>query len=228
MSAFGGPNIIDNGLVFYLDAGNIKSYQSGSTTWFDKSGFANNGTLINGPTFNTGSGGSIVFDGVDDVVVGATGSYYIKNSGDPITVNVWVKPGRLVGQYQDIVTNRSGSTSYNWILYQHADDGSIQFHGANQNKSNYVPTIGVWVNVTATVTTSKLYSLYFNGNLYSTLSNFEYGPKVSNRLSIGAGDTPYVEPFLGSIATTQIYSTALSAQEVLQNYNATKSRFGIV
>jgi hypothetical protein len=68
MSVKGGPNTVTSGLVLELDAGNIKSYQSGSTTWFDKSGFANNGTLINGPTFNTGSGGSIVFDGTNDFV----------------------------------------------------------------------------------------------------------------------------------------------------------------
>jgi hypothetical protein len=45
MSVKGGPNTVTSGLVLELDAGNIKSYQSGSTTWFDKSGFANNGTL---------------------------------------------------------------------------------------------------------------------------------------------------------------------------------------
>jgi hypothetical protein len=226
MSFSNGPTIVTNGLVLALDAGDRNSYVSGSTTWIDLAG-TNNGTLLNGPTFNSGSGGSIVFDGADDVVVGTAGAYYIKSTGDPITVNVWVKPSRLGGQYQDIITNRFSSTSYNWILYQHTNDGSIQFHGSDQNKSNYIPVTGSWLNVTVTVSTSRVYSLYFNGSLYSTSSNFAYGPNPGNRLSIGAGDTPYTEPFLGSIATTQIYNRALSADEVTQNYNATKGRFGL-
>jgi len=68
MSFAHSPQIVTNGLVLALDAGNTKSYVSGSTTWFDKSGRGNNGTLVNGPTFNTGSLGSIVFDGVNDYV----------------------------------------------------------------------------------------------------------------------------------------------------------------
>jgi hypothetical protein len=68
MSFVHSPKIITEGLVLALDAGNTKSYTSGSTTWFDKSGNANNGTLTNGPTFSSANGGSIVFDGADDYV----------------------------------------------------------------------------------------------------------------------------------------------------------------
>ena len=64
----GGPNIVTNGLVLSLDAANPKSYVSGSTTWNDISRGGNNGTLINGPTFNSANGGSIVFDGVNDFI----------------------------------------------------------------------------------------------------------------------------------------------------------------
>jgi hypothetical protein len=58
------PKIIQDGLVLYLDAANTKSYPTTGTTWTDLSRSGNNGTLINGPTFNSGNGGSIVFDGV--------------------------------------------------------------------------------------------------------------------------------------------------------------------
>jgi hypothetical protein len=60
----GGGNIITDGLVLLLDAANSKSYPGTGTTWTDLSRSGNNGTLINGPTFNSGNGGSIVFDGV--------------------------------------------------------------------------------------------------------------------------------------------------------------------
>ena len=62
------PKIVTDGLVLYMDAANSKSYVSGSTTWNDISRSGNNGTLINGPTFNSSNGGSIVFDGTNDYV----------------------------------------------------------------------------------------------------------------------------------------------------------------
>jgi hypothetical protein len=60
------PKIVTDGLVLYLDAGNPYSYVSGSTNWNDLSRSMLSGSLVNGPTYNTGSLGSIVFDGVDD------------------------------------------------------------------------------------------------------------------------------------------------------------------
>ena len=65
MATNGGPNIIEDGLVFAVDAANKKSYPGSGTTWADLAG-SNNGTLINGPTFDSGNGGSIVFDGTND------------------------------------------------------------------------------------------------------------------------------------------------------------------
>ena len=61
-------SIITNGLVLNLDAGFTPSYPTSGTTWYDISTGGNNGALTNGPTFNSGGGGSIVFDGVDDYV----------------------------------------------------------------------------------------------------------------------------------------------------------------
>ena len=62
------PRIVTDGLVLYLDAANQRSYPGSGTTWSDISRGGNNGTLVNGPTFDPGNGGSIVFDGVDDYV----------------------------------------------------------------------------------------------------------------------------------------------------------------
>ena len=221
-------NLVTSGLVLDLDAAKLASYPGTGTTWYDISGNNLTGSLVNGPTFTgIGKQAAIVFDGSDDIAIMNSGSYYIKNSGEPITVNTWIKPGRLSGQYQDIITNRF-STEYNWILYQHTNDGSIQFHGATQNKSAYVPLTGSWVNVTATINPSKIYTIYFNGSPYQTSSSFEYGPNAQNRLSIGNGAyTTTFEPYLGSVSVAQIYNRALSQFEVWQNFNAIKGRYGI-
>lgn len=77
------PKIVTNGLVLHLDAGQQNSYDSG-TTWRDLSGGGNNGTLTNGPTYNSSNGGFIVFDGTDDnvatgkVLISRTGQYHIE------------------------------------------------------------------------------------------------------------------------------------------------------
>ncbi len=72
MSVISGPNIVTNGLVLHLDAANTKSYSGSGTTWTDLSGNGNNGTLTNGPTFDSANYGSVVHDGVDDYIVGNT------------------------------------------------------------------------------------------------------------------------------------------------------------
>ena len=86
MAIFGGPNVIDNGLVLSLDAGNVKSYPGSGTIWYDKSGNNNNGTLTNGPTF---SGGSIVFDGVDDYVDTTFKASISIGNGNPFTISAF-------------------------------------------------------------------------------------------------------------------------------------------
>ena len=69
MSTRYNPSIVRDNLVLYLDAANTKSYPGSGTTWKDISGKGNNGTLTNGPTFDSNNLGSIDFDGVNDHVV---------------------------------------------------------------------------------------------------------------------------------------------------------------
>jgi hypothetical protein len=121
MSVFGGPNVTDSGLVLNLDAGNIKSYPGNGTIWYDKSGFQNNGTLTNGPTF---SGGSIVFDGVDDYVDTTFKASTLIGNGNPFTISAFFKTGNMTQQmlvacpdsprFYIEVFNRSGVLVSHW------------------------------------------------------------------------------------------------------------------
>ena len=133
MSCGIGPDITTNGLILSLDAANRKSYPGSGTTWFDRSGNGINGILTNGPTFSAANGGSLVFDGINDVV-NTTTSIIDRSDGQEITVSCWIKPTRTSGQYSVFCTNRSNDMGiYNWIFYQHTTDGAIAFHGDNQN-----------------------------------------------------------------------------------------------
>ena len=86
MGFYRGPNIVTDGLVLVLDAANPTSYISGSTTWRDLSGNNNSGSLVNGPTFNSVNGGSIVFDGSNDYV-----EISPVNASSQFTLNLWIK-----------------------------------------------------------------------------------------------------------------------------------------
>ena len=90
-----GPSIITQGLVLALDAADRNSYPGTGTAWTDLSGNGNNGTLTNGPTYNSANGGSIVFDGSNDYVNFSYNSS-LNIGGLNITLSSWVRPTSLV------------------------------------------------------------------------------------------------------------------------------------
>jgi hypothetical protein len=171
------------------------------------------------------SNAQMTFDGTDDGII-ISDSQYNKTDGQPLTVEVVMKPGRNAGQYQDLVVNRSDGL-YNWMLYQHATDGSIQMHGAAQNKSSYIPTIGQNIHVVATITSGQVSTLYVNGVVQQVVSGFTYAGMTPSLLCIGVFGTGRYEPYLGTIDVTKIYNRALSAGEVRQNYLHYKTRFNL-
>ena len=221
--------IVTSGLVLCLDAANRKSYPGSGTTWTDLSGNGITGTLTNMEIpgdYTSTNGGILTFDGTNEYVAANT-SLINRTSGQEITVSCWIKPSRTSGQYGTICGNVFGNfVTYNWLLYQHTDNGAISFHsGNNQYKSSYIPTINVWVNATHTVTSSGVSTLYVNGVSTQTFTGFTYGG-TPGILGIGAVDGGFT-PFQGDIAQASIYNRALTATEIAQNYNALKGRYGL-
>ena len=220
----GGVNIVTNGLVLYLDASNTKSYVSGSTTWNDVSRSGNNGTLINGPTFNAANGGSIVFDGTNDIVT--TNAISLTNW----TIQVWFKSAPVAGQFKGIVefaltsTGRSGlgiNTNGRPLITYPTSLFNVSQGSAIDNNT--------WCCLTGTLN-SGTPNLYVNGILQSLSGNSSTANAITlNTIVIGdftiVPSTLY--PLNGNIASVIFYNRALSASEVLQNFNATKTRFGI-
>ena len=209
------PKIVTDGLVLYLDAANPYSYVSGSTTWNDLSRAGNNGTLTNGPTFNTGSGGSIVFDGVNDyasiaptvvntpwslctVIRASNSGFPALYSQDGLRIWVGITPSLAVGVHVNFNT-RSDTPAGSFTLNQ---------------------TSFIGVSSTPTVL-----SVFINSTKYSltTYSN----PTTNTLASIASYSDKTKDFFQGSIFTFSMYNKALSDDEVLQNYNATKGRFGL-
>ena len=161
MSANGGPDIITNGLVLHLDAADIKSYPRTGAVWYDRSGNGNNGTLTNGPTFDSGNGGGIVFDGVDDR--GTFTSPIASNS--PQTYEVWVKaiPSSLSDGFGYILHNNSNNTNIGGSYMV------IGYAGSNlQTREIFAAFNGAWLSmgtgVIGDTTTVRHIILTWNGS----------------------------------------------------------------
>ena len=220
------PPIVTDGLVFCVDAANQRSYPKSGTTWGDLVG-ANNGTLINGPTFNAGNGGSIVFDGTNDYVNLGSGSSLFPGPSITATICCWVKSS---------VANSNIPIGNQWTPHQRfyigiQDTGKWDFGFGNYawNGSNSGTRVDATTDYTfvSLVVTAGSASLYINANKTITkttdtsvsLGNFTLGSYIYN----GSVDTNWHEPC--NIATTQIYNRALTGDEVRQNYEATVGRY---
>lgn len=213
-----GPNIVESGLVLSLDAGDKNSYSGSGTTWNDLSGSGVNGTLVNGPTFNSANGGSIVFDGVNDYVNCSSGI----TTTATITVSAWVRLS--VNNTNQHIVDSSGNT---WHLAVLSTGIAYFWDGLTYHTSGNILNTNTWYMVTG-IKTPTTNDVYINGILSSTLNSTRSVP--TNNLNLarwqGESGTPS-RYFNGNISSTQIYNRTLSATEVLQNYNATKTRFNL-
>jgi len=229
------PKIVTDGLVMYLDAGNNRSYASGSTSWLDLSRGGNNGTLINGPTFSSANGGSIVFDGVDDYV----SRNQVLDTGQNFTVNAWIYPTLLGTTRRAIAASSYNYSSRNGWLFSTAGFGinntfflSIGTDNAYRVAAANTLSLSMWQYITGVVADGgQTITLYLNGNsTNSATSNTNLGTITYThpQFNIGFRDVGgTTDPYTGNISSVQIYNRALSASEILQNYNALKGRFNL-
>lgn len=233
----GSLNIITDGLVFCVDAGNDKSYSGGD--WYDLSSNFNNGVLTNGPTFDPSKVGSISFDGVDDYVdFGSVSSLQFANN-DAYTISIWFKWTSTTSVYCALFSYAvNGGRGYyiyldGWYLgtdlfFSDYYDG-ISYRGIQT--SNYSFLRNVWNNIVVTCDASNSSNgmiFYLNGRLLtsspragiSTPSSINY-----SGLNARAGIRQTTDPFEGKIASVAVWNRNLSATEILHNYNKLKWRF---
>ena len=230
----GGINIVTDGLVLYLDAANTKSYIGSGTTWTDLSRGGNNTTLVNGPTFNSSNGGNILFDGVDDRVSRTSNI----NTGQDFTVSAWIYPTALAGVRRAIVANSYNYSGRNgWFLcIGAATNGFFLSLGADlayRTSVNNILTLNQWVFISAVcVSGGTNILLYVNGvevpSYSATLLNSGTMTYTYPQFNVGYRDVGgTTDQYKGNIAQTTVYNRVLSSNEILQNYNTVKSRFGL-
>jgi hypothetical protein len=241
MSVKGGPNTVTSGLVLELDAGNIKSYQSGSTTWFDKSGFANNFTLYNSPVFSNNGFTNLVTNEYLQTSNASWASTIPTGTADRTIMAVFKVPNspsdyNHVFHYGTATTDQSyglailsppytpyyALTNHTWVgtsygIYQLVANGTyigaVRFKNSNTPKNNF----------------------FINGQFPST--GFAQGKSSDYSINTGTSDPPRIgvriSGYSNQLATggfvykVMVYNRYLSDSEVLQNYTALKTRFGL-
>lgn len=224
---FYGPKIITNGLVLYLDAANRNSYPGSGTTWTDLSGNSNNGTLTNGPTFNAANMGSIVFDGTNDYIYRSSLSNF---NSSTYTILLW---GKFVsvsssGILFNLGRSPSDANSEAQLYYNNSRlvywdyDGSMAFNFI-QSSGTLSTNVYQYLGFTKNSTNG---TFYINGYSSGT-GTAAFDANIStNDFTIGADIRDSINYVNGNISQFLLYNRVLTASEVLQNYNAVKSRFG--
>ena len=219
--------ISTDGLVLCLDAANPKSYPGSGTTWTDLSGNGNNGTLTNGPTYNSANGGSIAFDGSNDYVnFPGTASGILDFGTGNFSLCCWIKPGSGISG-DGIINKRSGSRGYRLDIYSSQGIRMLVVGDAGVTvTANQIYTVGTWYYVVGVAENNTL-KLYINSILQTQTATYSGTLSNSGVLEIGRMDANNAYSLDASVAQVSIYNRALSAAEVLQNFNALRGRYGI-
>ena len=194
---------------YYPTTGTAKTR---GTTWTDLTGRGNNGTLTNGPTFSTANSGSIVFDGTNDYVT----SSFATTSGQAVTYTGWLYSTETTATYRNFVDSVTARPMIWWNT-----SGQIEFDAA------YYTTTAVYRNQWVYVALSKpsgssSASYYVNGVLVGSGTAYTTPAVTPTWFNRAAAQT-----WIGNCANAQVYNRALTAAEIQQNYNATKSRYGL-
>jgi hypothetical protein len=223
-------DVVKEGLVMHLDAGNSASYPGNGTAWTDLTGSGNNGTLTNGPTFDSSNGGSLVFDGSNDYVLCPKINALANTS--QFTLCAWVKRHAsnsmvIVGQIQGLANDVTFELWNDGNAYFEVGNGSNSYGSVSNNSTNW-QYMAMSYDGTQSGNTSRLRA-YINGVL-QTLTFTSTIPATTGtvdvNLNVGAflGNSNYSR---GNISQVKVYNRALTAQEIQQNYNAARGRYGL-
>jgi hypothetical protein len=217
------PQIVTSGLVLAIDAANPKSYPGSGTSWNDLSGQNNTGTLVNSPTYNSANG-TLTFTGTQradtvkiSTITEGTFLAWIKRKGTQADYT-----GILFGRYYGLATGMGFTSSQN-LGYTWNDA-----YNTYSWTSGLVIPDSQWCMVAITVnsTTGTAYLCQSSG--ITTAVNTVSHTSVSNfNLVVGYDSASSLRAFIGDIGPVMFYNRALTANEIQQNFNAQRGRYGI-
>jgi hypothetical protein len=216
------PAMVTSGLVFNVDASNSQSYPGSGTVWYDISGNNYNINLLNGPVYSGEYGGAITFDGTNDYGT-ARNLTTLEMGNRSITIGAWFRTTDTNGA---IVTKRGTGSGYQLYIYTgklygdgySTSTGVFSASTINNNTIRYGVIVFDYLNTTI--------RLYVNGVADNTASLAAGGNDTNAYFNI-ARSQQYTDFFAGTIYSIQVYNRALSATEILNNFNAGRGRFNL-
>ena len=236
MGVSAGPDLVQDGLVYSVDATDKNSYPGSGTAWNDLV-HKNNGTLTNGPTFVSAVGGTdyINLDGTNDhIEVGNVAE--IKTAiNETFSICFWVRPNTGGSGYRCVFGFMNGDNTAGGGI--ETASGTRQYKFWVGDDSNFAgpqctsdATDNVWCQIVGTSDGSTL-RIYFNGVQEDTESRAGCGDITAAgniRLGCHAGLTADGNRYhKGGIGNVQVYNRTLSAVEVTQNFKIQRIRYGV-
>lgn len=223
MGTFYNPKIITDGLVLHLDAGNKKSYPGSGTTWYDLSKNKNSLNMVNS--------GSVTYNSSGYFSTGSTGYFYktgnvnIPTGNSNYTMEVWCRRSSFTTARGIIAIGGFGvNNQSNALRFGDSTNTFRHYWWFNDVQYSFPFVANQWFLVTSLFDGTNR-KIYYNGsNLLGTTASSNHNVTSSD---VYVGKTYSTEYFQGDIASVKIYNKALSANEVLQNFNATKSRYNL-
>lgn len=220
MAVYGGPDIVTDGLVLHLDAGNSKSYPGSGNTWFDLSSNNNNG-VISGSIYSSDNNGSFNFDGNDKITSTNNSSLQITIG----TIGAWFKATNTNTGVHGIIAKQSA-----WGLFVWGNTLRAYSWGSPAAVRSTTKVVGdnIWHYAAMTFAEtmgnpSNNATIYLDGiNVLTTTIKHS-----AHNVTVQIGEANASQFFRGNIAQASVYNRVLSSTEILQNYNALKGRFGL-
>tara|TARA_R110000823_G_scaffold28498_3_gene83086 strand:- start:932 stop:1717 length:786 start_codon:yes stop_codon:yes gene_type:complete len=225
-----GP-IVTSSLYWHVDAANSSSYSGSGTTWTDLIS-SQNATLVNSPNYSTTEAdgwGSFYFDGVNQY-----GTTSFTKAQAAFSVSAWHKPASPQAQngMQAIMNTFEGQSAEWWsIATGGTGRGTPEFVCDNDSSKvtirDSAEAPDSWQMITGTRSGSSM-KLYVNTSLNTSANSLSTSDiNGVEPMYIASRATGYGEQYTGYISDLKIYTKALSASEVTQNYNALKGRYGL-
>lgn len=222
--------IVTDGLVLYLDAANPKSYPGSGTAWNDVSSKGNNATLLNGVAYDNNNLGSLVFDGVDDL---CRTTLPVSTLGTTFTVCVSFNITSLASSNTDAVSKRlisadSSSGSTKWTIgVTPASD--FVFGGSGGTEKTLRFPISLNENYFVAIShNNATYSIWLNDQIkiLNDSTNINSTSSFGN-VAIACRPNSLDRLWTGNVFCSTMYDRALTAEEVQQNFQALRGRYGI-
>jgi hypothetical protein len=223
------PSIVRNGLVYYIDAANSRSYSGSGITAYELKLSGIGGTLVNGVGFSSANNGSFIFDGTNDYIQIPVS--YIP-SGNEVSVCLW--NFGTTAQTSSVFSAHSADEFRTINIHLPWNDNVVYwdagFSAGTYDRINTATLTNTqwqgwhhWAFIKNA--TTGVMELYLDGVLNVSGTSKTRTMPTPSQAFIGRFQISSPLYHIGRVSLLHLYNRALTAQEVLQNYNATKKRY---